>query len=134
MALRNETKTCPVCNAAVFADMDTCFNCMHRFEGKEAVGAHAAGGACTDGAVKISGEVLQGILGRSDARGGVVEATPRAAEGVACRTPAAVRAPCEEDAPEEALRRRGQACLLGEFLVEFEGFLRNFLVDRKVDV
>lgn len=27
-----------------------------------------------------------------------------------------------------------EGCLLGEFLVELEGFLREFLVNRKVDV
>ena len=28
-------KTCPVCQGRVFDDMDTCFNCLYRFE-KEA--------------------------------------------------------------------------------------------------
>lgn len=73
-----------MCSAAVFADMDTCFNCMYRFGSNEAL-----------------------------------EAAP----------------PAEEDpAARKLAERRGEACLLGEFLVEFEGFLRDFLVDRKVDV
>lgn len=29
-------KTCPVCNATVFDDMDICYGCMHRFDDSEA--------------------------------------------------------------------------------------------------
>ena len=25
-------KTCPICNAVCFDDMDTCFGCLHRFD------------------------------------------------------------------------------------------------------
>lgn len=28
-------KTCPVCGSVIFDDMDTCFGCMHRFQGDE---------------------------------------------------------------------------------------------------
>lgn len=28
-------KTCPVCKATVFDDMDTCYGCMHRFGGDD---------------------------------------------------------------------------------------------------
>lgn len=27
-------KTCPICNARCFDDMETCFGCMHRFDGE----------------------------------------------------------------------------------------------------
>lgn len=29
-------KTCPICGARLFEDMDTCYGCMHRFDGKKA--------------------------------------------------------------------------------------------------
>ena len=28
-------KTCPVCKARLFEDMDTCYGCMHRFDEDE---------------------------------------------------------------------------------------------------
>ena len=28
-------KICPVCNSNVFDDMDTCFNCLHKFDDVE---------------------------------------------------------------------------------------------------
>ena len=37
LAARRRTKTCPQCGALVFADMDTCFGCLHVF-GNEPVG------------------------------------------------------------------------------------------------
>lgn len=146
MVLRSETKTCPVCSAAVFADMDTCFNCMHRFGGEgaseptQAVDACRGGcgsGACTDGAVKISGEALQDLLDRTGAcEVAAVDATSEsiAAQTASCSMHASAVTPGEESIPDEMTERRGQACLLGEFLVQFEGFLRDFLVDGDVDV
>lgn len=87
MALRDETKSCPVCNAVTFADMPTCFNCMHSFADDE-------------------------------------------------RTEPKTRseAVCEIEPPEACVGTGGEGCLLGEFLVQFERFLREFVVDRKIDV
>lgn len=87
MGLRDETKTCPVCNAVTFADMPTCFNCMHSFE---------------------AGEHPEPVVrGENDG---------------------------EDVASKACARAGGEGCLFGEFLVQLEGFLRDFLVDRKVDV
>lgn len=33
---RLEVKTCPVCGARCFSDMDTCYNCLHSFVHVEA--------------------------------------------------------------------------------------------------
>ena len=33
---RSEVKTCPVCGARCFSDMDTCYNCLHSFVHDEA--------------------------------------------------------------------------------------------------
>ena len=30
-------KVCPICNSNVFSDMDTCFNCLHKFEDKHEI-------------------------------------------------------------------------------------------------
>lgn len=87
MALRDEIKACPVCNAMTFADMPTCFNCMHSFEGEEPAKP------------TVQAEGADGCGKRPSCR--------------------------DVD---------GEGCLLGEFLVQFEGFLREFVVDRKVDV
>lgn len=43
-------------------------------------------------------------------------------------------AECEAGPPKACEGVGGEGCLLGEFLVQFEGFLREFVVDRKVDV
>lgn len=87
MALRDETKACPVCNAVTFADMPTCFNCMHSFAEDERPEPKTQNEAVREGG------------------------PPKTCTGVG-----------------------GEGCLLGEFLVQFEGFLREFVVDRKVDV
>ncbi len=41
-AVETRTKTCPVCAAQVFADMDTCYNCMYAFGSNEPLEERAA--------------------------------------------------------------------------------------------
>ncbi len=41
-------KSCPVCRAHVFADMDTCFNCMYLFGSNPALEEKAAGQALSE--------------------------------------------------------------------------------------
>lgn len=33
----NDTKVCPVCHALCFADMDTCYGCLHTFSPEDAL-------------------------------------------------------------------------------------------------
>lgn len=101
MGQRSETKKCPVCSAAVFADMDTCFNCMYRFGSNERL---EAGVAVMD--VMEVPDLQEPDLSEPDA-----SALPKA-----------------------SCARHGEMCQLREFLVEFEGFLREFLLNREVDV
>ena len=99
MGVRIDSKVCPVCNATVFLDMDTCYNCMHSF-------------AADDG---------------ND------DTTLVQKEG----KPSADMAFCAKETPAQAGAVGGGAMvegLFGEFLVELEGFLRDFLVNRKIDI
>ena len=129
MGLRSEIKRCPVCKEATFADMGTCFNCMHVF-GKNDGASEPVAPIPHLEEIRISSEpaVLEPVDADVDepvempASGpmGTTEAEPNARERVQRRVRLASRV-----AP---------SCLFDEFLVEFEGFLRDFLLDRKVDL
>lgn len=115
-ALRQErtvemtTKTCPVCSARVFADMDTCFNCMYLFGSNPALEKKAAFKALPE---KIP------VLDASEES---PPDTPVVSEDEG--DPELPRAPAKLDDEH----------LLAELLVELHGFLGQFLLDRGIDL
>lgn len=50
-------KTCPVCKARCFDDMEICYGCMHRFEEGEGSGAQEAGKPARHEARQVFGAV-----------------------------------------------------------------------------
>lgn len=101
-------KTCPVCSARVFADMDTCFNCMYLFGSNPALEKKAASKALpavgTDALGNASGRPLE-----------------RERTDMPSALPKQVR-PCV------------QGDLFAELLVELHGFLGEFLLNRGIDL
>lgn len=115
-------KTCPVCKEKLFADMDTCFNCMHRFglDGDAEVGSDEA--LDIDEPRELVGEYSrEGATGRTD--------TPNAE----AQRPFQEK-PLEAEREKEGSREEGSGGILVELLVEFDGFLRQFLLKRGIDV
>lgn len=113
--------------------MDTCFGCMHRF----------GSGEEPELDVKLRDEVAsvaKESLGSQDGEAGQPKGRDTPGPGPQTQEPSDGKSqPTSAEASGRCLRmqwaqRKGEACLLGEFLVEFEGFLRDFLVDGKVDV
>ena len=99
-------KKCPVCKSGVFDDMDTCYNCMYRFGSNPELEKRA-----------------------DDVPSELPEEVDRETEKAASGSEAAVknRNSASVDAPTGC-------ALFVEFLVQFQGFLRDFLLDSKVRV
>ncbi len=111
------TKLCPICNARVFSDMDTCYNCMYLFGSKPELEqeatrsetpsvAHDALPQNTSTCVTSERETRSRFL---YGHGGAAE--HRTAE-----------------------RARKGDDLLEQLLVELHGFLGEFLLDRGIDI
>lgn len=109
-ATETAMKICPVCRAQVFADMDTCFNCMYLFGSNQALEQKAA---------------ARGLPGAAD-----VHAAPRVRDSLHQGT-GAVRSLSGSDALS---RTCDDNALMTELLVELHGFLGQFLLDRGIDV
>ena len=71
---RLEVKTCPVCGARCFSDMDTCYNCLHSFAHDEAKSEEASSSrngqfaTIEDGAERSSALDSRPSVGISDLR------------------------------------------------------------------
>ena len=117
--VETDVKTCPVCRARLFADMDTCFNCMYRFGSNPALEAKAA--------QRAQAQPLCGATGGSSSEEGSQPSEPL--DGVQAPKAAAFggRLPLRERAVAADER------LLSELLVELHGFLGQFLLDRGID-
>ncbi len=61
-------KTCPVCNAKAFDDMDVCYGCLHRFDGKKPFASSKDAESSLNDDVKGAEER---VARSSDARDGV---------------------------------------------------------------
>ncbi len=108
------TKLCPVCNARVFSDMDTCYNCMYLFGSKPELEQRASLAELPEVApapqkeedsLPEQGSPSPFLYGR----GGPPDPIP-----------------CTEAA------KGGE--LFDQFLVELHGFLGKFLLDRGIDI
>lgn len=106
-------KACPVCRAQVFADMDTCFNCMYLFGSNPALERKAE--------AKALPEVIPEVI-------------PEAVREVLSGDPPETKTapPLEETVPEKSGSADGE--LLAELLVELHGFLGQFLLNRGIDL
>lgn len=112
--IESGTKLCPICNARVFSDMDTCYNCMYLFGSKPELEQRASLAELPEVDPKperdedslperrLPSQFLYG-------RGGPPDPTPLG----------------------EAIKG-GE--LFGQFLVELYGFLGKFLLDRGIDI
>ena len=112
--IESDTKLCPVCNARVFSDMDTCYNCMYLFGSKPELGQRAS-------LVELP-EVDQKPQRNEDA-------LPEQ------RLPSQFlygRGGSPDPAPLGEATKSGE--LFGQFLVELHGFLGKFLLDRGIDI
>lgn len=97
-------KRCPVCKSGVFADMDTCYSCMYKFG---------------------SNPELEMRFARPDAvaKGRAVGREQEEEGGSQ-----------EEGSRANQHKKEGEESLCVEFLVQLQGFLRDFLLDRQVRV
>lgn len=125
------SKECPVCRARVFSDMPVCYNCMYRFGSDQALEAavkrkeqETSAGASSE---RASLDATLPDLAPTESRA-VPKDTDKAgaaAMSVESRT---------TDEGESCSERRSDESLLAEFLVEFERFLRDFLLNRKIGI
>ena len=117
--VETDVKTCPVCRARLFADMDTCFNCMYRFGSNPALEAKAA--------ERVQAQPMHGAAEGPPSEEGSQPSEPL--DGVQAPKAAASggRLPLRERAVAADER------LLSELLVELHGFLGQFLLDRGID-
>lgn len=97
-------KTCPICKEKLFADMDTCFNCMHRFE--DGGSPEADEGASFD------------------------ETIFEPEEPSWIGAPVLL----EEAPQDDAVLGKGTRDLSAEFLIELHSFLGKFLLHRGIDI
>lgn len=102
--VETKMKSCPVCRAQVFADMETCFNCMYLFGSNPSLEEKATRHALP--------EVLP---------------LPAAANPENENEP-----PLSDEGSGK--RSAGPDQLLAELLVELHCFLGQFLLDRDIDV
>ena len=108
------TKLCPVCNARVFSDMDTCYNCMYLFGSKPELEQRASLAELPEVATAPKEEERsiperdlpsQFLYGRGGS---------------------------PDPVPSEGAAKGGE--LFSQFLVELHGFLGKFLLDRGIDI
>ncbi len=117
--VETDVKTCPVCRARLFADMDTCFNCMYRFGSNPALEAKAA--------QRAQAQPLCGATGGSSSEEG---SQPSEALDVVRPPKAPASGGC---LPTQERAVAADERLLSELLVELHGFLGQFLLDRGID-
>ncbi len=120
--VETDVKTCPVCRARLFADMDTCFNCMYRFGSNLALEAKAAErnhAQLRDGAGEVPSAQEKPTMEAGEEECLLSEGIEAARENPASKP--------------SALPERSDERLLSELLVELHGFLGQFLLDRGID-
>lgn len=117
--VETDVKTCPVCHARLFADMDTCFNCMYRFGSNPALEAKAA--------ERAQAQPMHGAAEGPPSEEGSQPSEPL--DGV--QPPKAAASGGRLPAQERAVAADER--LLSELLVELHGFLGQFLLDRGID-
>ncbi|MCI9129137.1 MAG: hypothetical protein HFJ65_02295 [Eggerthellaceae bacterium] len=127
-AAPDEVKQCPVCKAKVFADMDTCYECMYLFGSKpELEASNSEEGEASE--APALDEPPSEALPEADDEPVVASPLPKATMtfGGGCK---------EEDEPcsTEPKAQSEDVDLLAELLVELHGFLGEFLLKRGIDV
>lgn len=126
MPVETDVKTCPVCRARLFADMDTCFNCMYRFGSNPALEAKAA--------ERAHGQAGHGLQGAGeDASPKEETAAPAASAEAQPQGEGDQMVPAQSAGMPPAASERSDERLLRELLVELHGFLGQFLLDRGID-
>lgn len=130
-------KICPVCKTKVFEDMDTCYNCMYKFGSYLELESKVSKEDNENAVAEIEKDIED--IEDAEAADGTeaTEATehedPETASPEKGGKMLLSKEGNVEDIQEEA-KEKLKDTLFGEFLVEFEGFLRNFLLDRDVDI
>lgn len=97
-------KRCPVCESGVFADMETCYSCMYKFGSNPELEMRFAKSEAVDGECAVVQERKE--------EGVLHGESSRGAQG----------------------RKDGDESLCVEFLVQLQGFLRDFLLNSQVRV
>lgn len=121
-----DVKTCPVCRARLFVDMDTCFNCMYRFGSNLALEAKAA-------------ERAHAQVGHDLQRSKESAPPKEEAEMPSASVETQLQGERDQMVPDQPVGTPLTASgkpderLLRELLVELHGFLGQFLLDRGID-
>ena len=108
-------KKCPVCKTTLFDDMDTCYGCMYKFGSSPELEASAGMAAMASAPVEAVADTAS--------------ITQAASTATASPATTAVL-----DVPIFSASSAESGCLFNKFLVEFYGFLGDFIADGKVNV
>lgn len=123
-------KVCPVCKMQLFSDMNTCFNCMHRFD-------------FDDKPIKMQSSVISSSEKESTDRIQFDESESYDIDEPKLSQLKHIQAEKQEGQeaqeghikqPQRMQRELCETSLFDEFLVEFDSFLRKFLLDRKISI
>lgn len=138
--VRLSLKTCPICKTHVFDDMSTCYNCMYSFGSNPDLEQRAKGRNVAQGRMGVSAsktvemvrsvEVDPFIECASDSYETPEDCIREYETMLICREKEVIKSGYA-GASTDAMVSDG---LLQEFLVELSGFLRKFLLDRKIGV